>query len=198
MDGFTRRKEMKKSDILNAAWALFMEFGVQKVSVAEIARKANVSQVTIYNYFESKENLVHEVIIFYIDKEWLEYELLLKSNVPFPDKIKQIIFNKKETANKIHEDFYQYFMKEYAAEMSYIENLYIEKTVPSFINLFNEGKEQGYIDKDLSNEAILFYIQMMKEHMQREDVYQKVLPMTEELMNLLFYGIMGKKEDEKK
>ncbi|MBS4196819.1 TetR/AcrR family transcriptional regulator [Lederbergia citri] len=194
MDGFIRRKEMKKTDILNAALALFLEFGVQKVSVAEIARKANVSQVTIYNYFESKDNLVHEVIIFYIDKEWREYEELLKSNLAFPEKIKRIIFNKKETANKIHEDFYQYFMREYAAGMSYIENLYIEKTVPSFIELFNEGKEKGYIDPDLSNEVILFYIQMMKEYMQREDVYQRILPMTEDLMNLLFYGIMGKRD----
>ncbi|MBW8351110.1 TetR/AcrR family transcriptional regulator [Bacillus sp. IITD106] len=194
MDGFIRRKEMKKTDILNAALALFLEFGVQKVSVAEIARKAKVSQVTIYNYFESKDNLVHEVIIFYIDKEWREYEELLKSNLPFPEKIKRIIFNKKETASKIHENFYQYFMREYAAGMSYIENLYIEKTVPSFIELFNEGKEKGYIDPDLSNDAILFYIQMMKEYMQREDVYEKILPMTEDLVSLLFYGIMGKRD----
>ncbi|MCJ8008532.1 TetR/AcrR family transcriptional regulator [Lederbergia wuyishanensis] len=195
MDGFMRRKEMKKTDILNAALALFMEYGVQKVSIAEIAKKANVSQVTIYNYYESKENLVHEVIVFYIDKEWKDYEELLKSDLTFPEKIKRIIFNKKETASKINEDFYQYFMREYAAGMSYLENLYIEKTVPSFIKLFNEGKEKGYIDPDLSNEAILFYIQMMKEYMQREDVYQKILPMTEDLMKLLFYGIMGGREE---
>ncbi|MBS4219842.1 TetR/AcrR family transcriptional regulator [Bacillus sp. FJAT-49711] len=195
MDGFIRRKEMKKADILNTALALFIEFGVQKVSIAEIARKAKVSQVTIYNYFESKDNLVHEVIIFYIDKEWLEYEQLLKKDIPFPEKIKKIIFNKKETANRIHEDFYQYFMREYAAGMSYIENLYIEKTVPSFVDLFNEGKKQGYIDPALSNEAILFYIQMIKEYMQREDVYQKILPMTEDIVRLLFYGIMGERRD---
>ncbi|MBS4201891.1 TetR/AcrR family transcriptional regulator [Bacillus sp. FJAT-49732] len=196
MDGFIRRKEMKKADILSAALALFMEFGVQKVSIAEIARKASVSQVTIYNYFESKDNLVHEVIVFYIDKEWCEYEQLLKSNLKFPEKIKRIIFNKKEAASNIHEDFYQYFMKEYAEGMSYMENLYAEKAFPRFIDLFNEGKEHGYIDPALSNEVILFYIQMMMEYMQREDVYQKVLPMTEDLMKLLFYGIMGKRGDE--
>ncbi|MEJ9315183.1 TetR/AcrR family transcriptional regulator, partial [Halalkalibacterium halodurans] len=36
MDGFQRRKEQKKRDILEAALSLFMEYGLQKVSIAEI------------------------------------------------------------------------------------------------------------------------------------------------------------------
>jgi AcrR family transcriptional regulator len=66
LDGFQRRRELKKSHILQAALALFMEFGIQKVSIKEIAAKANVSQVTIYNYFGGKDQLVHDVIAFYI------------------------------------------------------------------------------------------------------------------------------------
>jgi AcrR family transcriptional regulator len=195
MDGFQRRREQKKTHILEATLALIMEFGVQKVSIAEIAKEANVSQVTIYNYFESKHNLTHATFIYYVDKVWAEYEELLQKDIPFPEKIKQIIFTKKETAKQIHPDFYEQFMKEYSEGFQYIETLYNEKALPYFIELFNQGKQQGHVDPDLSNEAILFYIQMMKEYMQREDVYQKVLPMTEDLTKLLFYGIVGKRED---
>lgn len=39
MDGFEKRREQKKRDILNAALALFMEYGLQKVSITEIAKK---------------------------------------------------------------------------------------------------------------------------------------------------------------
>lgn len=193
MDGFQQRKEMKRKAILEAALSLFMKHGVQKVSVSKIAQEANVSQVTIYNYFESKDNLIHEVTVYYIDKEWQTYERLLHSDQPFPEKIKQIIFNKTEVANHIHEDFYQYFMKDYAEGDSYVEQLYKEKAIPGFITLFEEGRKKGYIDPELSNEAILFFIQMMKEYMQRKDIYEQILPMTEEIMNLLFYGIVGKK-----
>jgi len=35
---------------------------------------------------------------------------------------------------------------------------------------------------------------MLKDYMQREEVYQKVLPLTEEITNIFFYGIIGKKE----
>lgn len=68
MDGFEKRREQKKRNILEAALALFMEYGIQRVSITEIAKKANVSQVTIYTYFESKENLVRLVFKFYVDQ----------------------------------------------------------------------------------------------------------------------------------
>ncbi|WP_416147441.1 TetR/AcrR family transcriptional regulator [Salipaludibacillus sp. HK11] len=193
MDGFERRRELKKTEILAASLDLFMVHGVQKVSIAEIAKKANVSQVTIYNYFNSKHNLVHETIIFYVDKEWRQAELVMDSDIPVQEKIKQLIFNKKETANNINPDFYNYFMKEYTSGLNYIDEFIQNKAIPRMIDLFNEGKEQGVINPDISNEAILFYIHMMQEYMQREDVYPKILPITEDINKILFYGIVEKK-----
>ncbi len=194
MDGFQRRREQKKQDILEAALALFMEYGVQKVSISEIAQKANVSQVTIYNYFESKHKLTSDVFGYYINKTSDDFEKLIHSDIPFPEKIKQIIFNKKEISKQIHEEFYHFMMKEYATEGNIIEKIYVEKALPYFAKLFEEGKEQGYVDPNLSQEAILFYVQMLKDYMQKEEVYQKVLPLTEDITNIFFYGIIGKKE----
>lgn len=194
MNGFERRRELKKTNILEAALALFMKYGIHKVSVAEIAEKANVSQVTIYNYFESKDNLVSEIIIYYVNKVWEEYEQLFKSDRSFPEKVKSIIFDKKMVANQINEDFFNHFMKEYTREDSYIKQFYKEKTLPGLIKLFNEGKEQGYVDKNLSDEAILLYIQMFADYMRREEVYEAILPLTEDLTKIFFYGVAGKNE----
>src|SRR5690625_8006842 len=69
-----------------------------------------------YNYFESKDNLVTEVVNYYVDKIWAEYESLFQSDVPFPEKIKQIVFEKKIIADDIHEDFFNHFMQEYIEE----------------------------------------------------------------------------------
>jgi len=192
LDGFQRRREQKKQNILEAALLLFMDLGVQKVSISDIAKKANVSQVTIYNYFESKHNLVHEVFLYYIDKATNNFEKVIFSDMPFPEKIKMLIFNKKEIASSINEEFYQYLMKEYSSEGNYIEKIYAEKAVPYLNLLFKEGKENGYIDQNLSEEAMLFYIYMLKDYIQREEVYQKILPLTEDITNIFFYGIMGK------
>lgn len=194
MDGFEKRREQKKRDILNAALALFMKYGLQKVSITEIAKKANVSQVTIYNYFESKDNLVRLVFKFYVDQIWDEQKHLLVNDLPFNEKIKKIIFEKGIAAHQISERFFQDFMKDYASGQSYVEEIYQKEALPLFIKLFNEGREQGYIDSEISNEAILFYLKMFQEYLQREDVATMTLPIAEDLTKLFFYGIAGKKE----
>lgn len=69
MDGFERRRLQKMDAILDAALELFKQYGYNKVSVSEIAEKASVSQVSIYNFFISKDNLKAVLI----DKLWDEY-----------------------------------------------------------------------------------------------------------------------------
>jgi AcrR family transcriptional regulator len=55
VNGFTRRKEQSKDDIRKAAIELFSQFGIEKVNISDIARKAGVAQATIYNNFGSKD-----------------------------------------------------------------------------------------------------------------------------------------------
>lgn len=195
MDGFQRRREQKENAILQAALTLFMDAGVQKVSIAEIAAKANVSQVTIYKYFESKENLTQLVLKFYVEQIWEEQKKQLNSDLPFLDKIKQITFSKSDYANQFNSQFFQYFMNDYSTGKSYVEEIYTREAIPRMIALFDEGKEQGFIDQNMSNEAILVYMQMFKDYLQQKDVSLTVLPMTEDLITLFFYGIVGKKEE---
>lgn len=195
MDGFQRRREQKENAILQAALTLFMDAGVQKVSIAEIAAKANVSQVTIYKYFESKENLTQLVLKFYVDQICEEQKKQLNSDLPFLDKIKQITFSKSDYANQFNSQFFQYFMNDYSTGKSYVEEIYTREAIPRMIALFDEGKEQGFIDQNMSNEAILVYMQMFKDYLQQKDVSLTVLPMTEDLITLFFYGIVGKKEE---
>lgn len=197
MDGFERRRELKKKDILEAALELFMKYGVQKVSIAEIAKEANVSQVTIYNYFDSKNNLIHLVFKFYVDQIWDEMKVLLASNLPYEDKIKQMISFEKNMANhSMNNKFFQDLLKDYATGQSYVEEVYLKEGLPLLIEFVNDGKNQGFIDPSLSNEAILFYLQMFQEYMQRDDVVHTLLPLSEDLTKLFFYGIVGKKEKQ--
>jgi AcrR family transcriptional regulator len=54
-----RKKEQTRRLIAETARRLFGERGFERVTVAEIARTADVSEQTVFNYFPSKEDLVY-------------------------------------------------------------------------------------------------------------------------------------------
>jgi AcrR family transcriptional regulator len=54
-----RKKERTRALIAETARRLFVERGFEAVSVAEIAREAEVSEATVFNYFPTKEELVY-------------------------------------------------------------------------------------------------------------------------------------------
>jgi AcrR family transcriptional regulator len=65
-----RKKQETRSAIAQTARRLFVERGFDGVTVAEVAREADVSEATVFNYFPTKEDL------FYSRLEAFEEELL--------------------------------------------------------------------------------------------------------------------------
>ena len=53
------KKEQTRQLIADTAFRLFADRGFEKVSVAEIAREAQVAEATVFNYFPSKEDLFY-------------------------------------------------------------------------------------------------------------------------------------------
>jgi AcrR family transcriptional regulator len=54
-----RKKEQTRQLIAETARRLFSERGFDRVTVAEVARAAEVSEQTVFNYFPTKEDLVY-------------------------------------------------------------------------------------------------------------------------------------------
>ena len=52
----------KKQEILSVAERLFYEHGFRGVGLKQIIQEANVATMTLYNHFESKDNLVAQVL----------------------------------------------------------------------------------------------------------------------------------------
>jgi AcrR family transcriptional regulator len=63
-----RKKQQTRQLILDTAARLFAERGFDGVSVAEIARVAQLSEMTVFNYFPAKEDLVFGRMEFFEER----------------------------------------------------------------------------------------------------------------------------------
>jgi AcrR family transcriptional regulator len=64
-DEMLSRGENTRSDILNAAHDLFLDYGYHGTSMRQIAQEANIALGSIYNHFSSKEDLFLNVLVEY-------------------------------------------------------------------------------------------------------------------------------------
>jgi len=71
-----------KDSIKRAAQDLFRKFGYHKTSVNEIAKRAKIAKATIYKYFESKEDVLHSLLMDYIR---VSVDDLIHSHLPEMD-----------------------------------------------------------------------------------------------------------------
>ena len=195
MNGFERRKKQKKDNIRWAALELFQAYGFKKVSINDIAQKAGVSQVTIYNHYGSKDELVRDVVknLLYgvIDK----YRDIIKEKKPFLEKLQAIVFDKSELIGKFHGELTQTVISQDLEMRQFVESIWQGEINQMLIDLFEDGRKEGYISPGLSQEAILTYYEIFRQGMFSSPHVQAKLEqnpkLVRELISVFTYGLNG-------
>lgn len=81
----------KKAEILEAATQVISRKGYYQARPQDIAEEANVSVGTIYNYFESKQDILLEIFAREFEDREKFYEELSDQDLPLLEKIKRIL-----------------------------------------------------------------------------------------------------------
>ncbi len=195
MNGFERRREQKKDSIRRAALELFHSFGFRKVSINDIAQKAGVSQVTIYNHFGSKDELVRDVVKNLLYSLVGKYSGMIKEEKPFLEKLEAIVFDKSELVGQFHGELIQTALSQDVEMRQFVESMWQGEINQLLIDLFEDGKKQGYISPELSQEAILTYFEIIRQGMYNSPHIRAKLEnnpkLTRELISAFTYGLNG-------
>ncbi|MBN1643295.1 MAG: TetR/AcrR family transcriptional regulator [Dehalococcoidales bacterium] len=193
----TNRKPDKYQSILNAAVALFLRtHDVKKVSLETIAHEAGVSPTTIYNNFGTRENLLHEVTKVLVRETLERSRKLVRSDIPFPQKITGIISSKLDLASKANSEIVDKLINQDKGIALFIDELYKNEIRPLWLEMLDDGKKQGYIDTSLDNEALVTYIDAMRAGFNAkpeilQDFANKI-GLIEQLTRIMFYGFLKK------
>lgn len=139
--------------ILDAALRTFVKRGYSETKVAEIASEAGVAEGTLYNYFQSKEDL----LLALFDEKWggIIDEIKKKiSRLDDPNKKLKAVFSLVVRMFKKNRHLAELFMVDVKQSSIFLTNYTINRIV-QFLDLIEEileeGKRKGIYRKDLDS-----------------------------------------------
>lgn len=199
MNGYEQRTINKQTKIKKAACQLFYEYGVEKTSVSEIAKEAQVSPASIYNYFKTKDGLVIEVARDLIEDALREKELLWNGDLPFNELLEKAIKNQNLFLNPYNLELLEKFIKESDDVNKLVNEVFLER-YPALLEFFIEkGRNEGYIHRKVSSETMMVYLKMCQSIINNPDVIKaNNQEMLSELYDLLLYGLIGHPLEEER
>lgn len=143
--------EKIKESIKRAAQELFRRFGYHKTSVNEIARRAKIAKATIYKYFDSKEALLHALLMDYIR---VSVDELIHTDSPNMDEeahLSNLIMKTSRLSYTVCNEFIGWdFIRESTNSQEFLKNLsneLEELLVSSFARLGGMRKHESYMQR---------------------------------------------------
>ena len=197
MNGFEKRATLIKEKIINTTLEMLKTREPNKLRIADIAKTAHVSQVTIYNYFGGKEALIHEVVQNYIDSSISDFQEYMQQDGKVKEKIERMILQDKESYRTLSQSLIHRLLTENKELAEFVQKENKEKIIPLMIKLVDDGKENGEISKKVTTQAFLVFINFYLMHYQglMEMVNQdNNTDLIESMHHIFFYGICGKEE----
>ena len=149
----------ERDRILQAAARRFMELGISKVTIDEIASDLGMSKKTLYKHFPSKEDLLRNVIQARIKRNGERFIDIMGAGKPFAEKLQEIFaFAGREFSTPGRQFILD--LKRMAPDLWEEAKKYRQTTIVTNVkNMIKEAKEEGMIRKDLDVDLFLLVFQ---------------------------------------
>lgn len=186
----------KREEILKTGKDLFWKFGFKRVTIEEICKEAGVSKMTYYKFFTNKMALVKTLLDEVLQAAMVKYEEIMNSDLPYPEKVVQLIELKREQTHTMSSEFFRDYVQSGDPELiAYLEKMSAEN-LQRFTDDFYKAQESGDIRKDLKVEFILAMMNRLVDWAQHDkhllDLYEQPQDLAVEMTRFLFYGILNR------
>jgi AcrR family transcriptional regulator len=192
LNGYEKRTKAKKEAIIEAARELFAARGMQDVGISEIAKRAGVSQVSIYNYFGDKSALAKEAFVAYIAAAIGKYEEIMGREIPFAEKLALIVQDKSDMIGQAALSHFNERALSDAVLRQVFQEAIREKAAVLYRSFIERGKNEGAIDKAIPTEAAMAYFMMSMSLFQSAEFMAAPGDYKMGIMKLFLYGLVQK------
>ena len=183
----------KKQQLLITATELFSAHGFRRITIDEICKTSNISKMTFYKYFKNKIDIGKVVLDTIYSEGKIRYYEMLKQDIPFSEKIENILLISRAQTHAIGQSFFQDITDENSPLLSYFHEK--QKEIKKMtIEFCKKAQKIGLIRKDISIDVMMFMLNSQHDRLNHPD-FVKSVPDVEDrcsiLASLFFYGFTG-------
>lgn len=151
--------DKKAEKILNATIKLFLQNGIKKVTVDDIAQNSNVSKVTLYKYFIDKDTLYLEIGKIIFEYYITQLNSILASDEKITKKLFKFIDIISDFSNSGKLSLCMALSKfNPAIEQKYASYMHLYRS--TLFSLIEEGKRNNLIKNNYDSNILFHYIDM--------------------------------------
>jgi TetR/AcrR family fatty acid metabolism transcriptional regulator len=160
------KRAIKRDSIIKAAIEVFSNGNFKNSSISEIARRANVAEGTIYQYFRNKEDLFFSIPIQKTIEFTEELDLHLQGITGALNKIRKFIWYYLYFF-KTNPEYGRILMLEMRVSGSFVKTKtynFLKKSTSRILEVVEEGQKEGVIRKDVNVYVLRQLILGVLEH----------------------------------
>lgn len=184
-----------KTRILEKAREHFLKLGFSKVTMNEIAEELGMSKKTLYEYFQSKEELLSEAMTSMQSEVTTKIgQLVSDESLDFIQKLQQIMTQGALFHSKFSNQFWIDMQRNAPQVWKCCDDFRLEKMRKSTAMIVHEGIQKGFFRNDINEHiVVLMYMAAVQNLMTPEVLTQ--LPVTmhqlfESIIKIIFEGIL--------
>ena len=170
--------------IAETAEDLFMHYGVKRVTVEEICRRAGVSKMTFYKYFANKIELVRHLWNAWFDKGYERLDEIDAMDIPLPDKIQMMFDWKTDLLSKMSTEFLEEILP---------LDLERKKILRRFMEFIIRAQKRGEIRTGIKPEFLMAVLDKLYELGDNEELrarYPSLIEFNREIKDFFWYGVI--------
>lgn len=175
----------KRDQLIHTGEALFVKHGMRRVTVEEICRQAGVSKPTFYKYFENKAALARRIVDLWIEEVLQRIDEIEDAEVPFPEKMRQILALKQSIAARPGPEFLEDLIP---------MDIDLSRASRRAMRFLVQGQQDGNIRADIPPEFLLAAFDLLNTMHHNPGIralYEDTETLAGDVFKLFYYGALS-------
>ena len=186
-------RDLTHQRLLDSTRKLIWKQGVNKTNVNQICEHAGLSKMTFYRAYENKYDIIKVILDEYYEKMDYDYSQIFSKNIPFIEKVMELIYYNMESIKEISKELICDIVKQVDPRLKDYMRSKIEYHRDLSMKYIIIEQKKGNFRDDLKLEFISFFLVHINELVLEErlaSVYESTDELANQITKMFYFGLL--------